>query len=158
MFISLPSGALGHTRNTDNIAFFEAYLPAGEYCAPRKPVTETFFFNYRDDDILGDGLDGDAGPLPAGRGHRPGFHLLQCRDGDLHHAGPWGLPLLRLLPRQAGRVLRLHLYQERRPGRRHLRSLWHSQHRAHSKRMVGQQKDLYFVRLFSFILYSFQLL
>ena len=44
MFISLPSGALGHTRNTDNIAFFEAYLPAGEYCAPRKPVTTTFFF------------------------------------------------------------------------------------------------------------------
>jgi len=44
LLLTFSGGALGHTRNTDNIAFFEAYLPAGEYCAPRKPVTTTFFF------------------------------------------------------------------------------------------------------------------
>ena len=30
---------LGHERNTDFIAMFDAYLPAGDYCGQRKPIS-----------------------------------------------------------------------------------------------------------------------
>ena len=33
------SGVAGHTRNNDNIAYFDAYLPEGNYCNKQQPIT-----------------------------------------------------------------------------------------------------------------------
>ena len=33
------SSVAGHTRNNDNIAYFDAYLPEGNYCNKQQPIT-----------------------------------------------------------------------------------------------------------------------
>ena len=35
----MVSSVAGHTRNNDNIAYFDAYLPEGNYCNKQQPIT-----------------------------------------------------------------------------------------------------------------------
>eukprot|EP00091_Calanus_sinicus_P017003 TRINITY_DN3673_c0_g1_i7.p1 TRINITY_DN3673_c0_g1~~TRINITY_DN3673_c0_g1_i7.p1 ORF type:complete len:178 (-),score=54.84 TRINITY_DN3673_c0_g1_i7:194-682(-) len=80
LLLSSLSNVSGHTKGTDAIAYFDAYLPSGTYCAPRRPVTgwTVNYDRYRPADGTGANVDSTYFNSGSGTYTTPAAGVYHC--------------------------------------------------------------------------------